>query len=676
MASTPETAVQQPSRRDLANAIRALSMDAVQAANSGHPGAPMGMADIAEVLWNDFLKHSPNNPEWPDRDRFVLSNGHGSMLLYSLSHLSGYPLGIDELRNFRQLGARTAGHPEYEPELGIETTTGPLGQGVTNAVGMALAEKMLAARYNQPDFPVVDHRTWVFLGDGCLMEGISHEACSLAGTLGLGKLICFYDDNGISIDGEVQGWFTDDTPARFRAYGWQVIPNVDGHDADEIIQAIETARANTDQPTLICCKTVIGFGAPNKQGSESTHGAPLGDEEVAAAREFLGWPYAPFEVPDAITAAWDSRAKGALVEQDWNQMMEGYRGNHPEMAAEFERRIAGTLPADWPALAAAEIARIAENDKALATRKDSQVALNAFAPLLPEMVCGSADLAGSNLTMHDGSVPVTRADAAGNYIYYGVREFAMAAMMNGLSLHGGFIPYGGTFLTFSDYARNALRMAALMKIQSILVFTHDSIGLGEDGPTHQPVEHVESLRIMPNMEVWRPCDGVETALAWQAAIERKSGPTSLILSRQSLPRQTRTVEQTADIRRGGYVLYGDENPQAIIIATGSEIALAMDAARELQVDGIRIRVVSMPCVSLFADQEADYHDAVLPPEVTCRVAVEAGVGAGWYALVGSQGSVISIDSYGESAPAPQLFEKYGFTAERITSTIRELLATD
>ena len=532
MASTPETAVQQPSRRDLANAVRALSMDAVQAANSGHPGAPMGMADIAEVLWNDYLKHSPNNPKWPDRDRFVLSNGHGSMLLYSLLHLSGYPLGIDELRNFRQLGSRTAGHPEYEPELGIETTTGPLGQGVTNAVGMALAEKMLAARYNKPDFSIVDHRTWVFLGDGCLMEGISHEACSLAGTLRLGKLICFYDDNGISIDGEVQGWFTDDTPARFRAYGWQVIPNVDGHDAAEISQAIETAMANTDQPTLICCKTVIGFGAPNKQGSESTHGAPLGDAEIAAAREHLGWPYAPFEVPDAIAAAWDCRAQGTGVEQDWNRLMDGYRSNHAEMAEEFERRIAGTLPADWPALAAAEVAKIAANDKALATRKDSQVALNAFAPMLPELVGGSADLAGSNLTMHDGSVPVTGADAAGNYIYYGVREFAMAAMMNGFSLHGGFIPYGGTFLTFSDYARNALRMAALMRIQSILVFTHDSIGLGEDGPTHQPIEHVESLRIMPNMAVWRPCDGVETALAWQAAIERRDGPTSLILSRR------------------------------------------------------------------------------------------------------------------------------------------------
>ena len=674
MASTPETALNKPSRRDLANAIRALSMDAVQAANSGHPGAPMGMADIAEVLWNSYLKHNPANPEWPDRDRFILSNGHGSMLLYSLLHLTGYPLGIDELRNFRQLGSRTAGHPEYEPELGIETTTGPLGQGVTNAVGMALAEKMLAAHYNRPGFNVVDHRTWVFLGDGCLMEGISHEACSLAGTLGLGKLICFYDDNGISIDGEVHGWFTDDTPARFRAYGWQVIADVDGHDAAAISRAIELATANTEQPTLICCKTVIGFGAPNKQGTEATHGAPLGAAEVAAAREVLGWPYAPFEIPEEIATAWDSRDQGAKAERAWQQLMKDYRSKHADLAAELERRLAGQLPADWQEKAAAAIEKISAGDKPLATRKDSQVALEAFAPLLPELVGGSADLTGSNLTMHSGSVPVTRAAAAGNYIYYGVREFAMAAMMNGLSLHGGFIPYGGTFLTFSDYARNALRMAALMRIRSILVFTHDSIGLGEDGPTHQPVEHVESLRIMPNMEVWRPCDGVETAVAWRAAIERCNGPTSLILSRQALPRFVRTPEQQDNIRRGAYVLYGDADPQAILIATGSEVALVMEAARELQADGVRVRVVSMPCVSLFADQEAEYHDAVLPPDVRCRVAVEAGVGAGWYSIVGSEGSVISIDSYGASAPAEQLFEKYGFTTERVVATVRELLA--
>jgi transketolase len=675
MASTPELAAQQPNRRDLANAIRALSMDAVQAANSGHPGAPMGMADIAEVLWNSFLKHNPANPEWVDRDRFVLSNGHASMLLYSLLHLSGYPLSIDELRNFRQLGAKTAGHPEYEPELGIETTTGPLGQGLTNAVGMALAEKMLAARYNRPDYKVVDHRTWVFLGDGCLMEGISHEACSLAGTLGLGKLICFYDDNGISIDGDVQGWFADDTPGRFRAYGWQVIEAVDGHDAAAVQAAIEQALANDKQPTMICCKTVIGFGAPNKQGSEATHGAPLGDEEIAAARELLNWPYEPFEIPSEVASAWDGRDVGTALEQDWNKLFESYRGQYADLAVELERRLAGELPAGWVENAAAEITKIAANDKALATRKDSQVAINAFVPYLPELTGGSADLTGSNLTNHANSVAVTRDDAAGDYIFYGVREFAMAAMMNGMTLHGGFIPFGGTFLTFSDYARNALRMAALMKIQNILVFTHDSIGLGEDGPTHQPVEHVESLRIMPNMSVWRPCDGVETAISWQHAIERKDGPTSLILSRQGLPRQVRDSAQTDNIRRGAYVLYGDADPQAILLATGSEVALVMEAARELQNEGLRVRVVSVPNRGLFAEQEADYHDEVLPPAVACRVAVEAGVGNGWYQLVGPAGSVISMDSYGESAPAGQLFEKFGFTTERVTATVRELLAT-
>jgi transketolase len=676
MASTPETAAQQPSRRDLANAVRALSMDAVQAANSGHPGAPMGMADIAEVLWNDFLKHNPGNPEWVNRDRFVLSNGHGSMLLYSLLHLTGYPLSIDEIRNFRQLGARTAGHPEYEPELGIETTTGPLGQGITNAVGMALAEKMLAARYNRPGLDVVDHRTWAFLGDGCLMEGISHEACSLAGTLGLGKLICLYDDNGISIDGDVAGWFADDTPARFRAYGWQVIAAVDGHDAAAVQAAIEAAQANSEQPTLICCKTIIGFGSPNKQGTAATHGAPLGAEEIAAAREQLGWPWEPFEVPDTIRAGWDGHEAGQRAEQAWDKTMASYREQHPELAVELERRLAGDLPADWTEQVAAAIAEIGKNEKPLATRKDSQVAINAFVPLLPEMTGGSADLTGSNLTNHAASVPVTRDDASGDYIYYGVREFAMAAIMNGMTLHGGFIPFGGTFLTFSDYARNALRMAALMKIQNILVFTHDSIGLGEDGPTHQPVEHVESLRIMPNMTVWRPCDGVETVVAWQDAIERRDGPTSLILSRQSLPRQVRDAEQVAAVRRGGYVLFGDADPQAILIATGSEVSLVMDAARELQAEGLRVSVVSIPCVELFLDQEDAYRDSVLPPSVTCRVAVEAGVGNGWYQFVGSEGSVISMDRYGESAPAPLLFEKFGFTTERVTSTVRELLAAD
>ncbi|MBT8423309.1 MAG: transketolase [Gammaproteobacteria bacterium] len=663
----------QPGRRELANAIRALSMDAVQAANSGHPGAPMGMADIAEVLWNDHLKHNPGNPRWVDRDRFVLSNGHGSMLIYSLLHLTGYPLGIDELKNFRQLGARTAGHPEYEPDLGIETTTGPLGQGISNAVGMALAEKMLADRFNKPGLDVIDHRTWVFLGDGCLMEGISHEACSIAGTLGLDKLIAFYDDNGISIDGDVQGWFADDTPGRFEAYGWHVVRDVDGHDPEAISAAIAQAKANDRQPTLICCKTVIGFGAPNKQGSESTHGAPLGEDEIAAAREHLDWPHAPFEIPDAIAAGWDGREKGAQLEADWQKLFDKYAAEHAHDAEELRRRLAGELPADWEAQAQAAITKIAANEKTLATRKDSQVALNAFAPLLSELAGGSADLTGSNLTLHDGSVPVTRESAAGNYIYYGVREFAMAAMMNGISLHGGFIPYGGTFLTFSDYARNALRMAALMKIQNILVFTHDSIGLGEDGPTHQPVEHIESLRIMPNMEVWRPCDGVETAVAWKCAIERRDGPTSLVLSRQGLARQQRDLVQIQDVSRGGYVLVAADDPQALLIATGSEVDLAVRAAAELAQQGIRVQVVSMPNVSRFGAQSADYHDAVLPPQVKCRVAIEAGIENGWLPIVGAEGSVISIDHYGESAPAGQLFEKYGFTTERVVSTVQELL---
>lgn len=674
MASLSEAAAQQPDRRTLANAIRALAMDAVQAANSGHPGAPMGMADIAEVLWNDFLQHNPGNPRWPNRDRFVLSNGHGSMLLYALLNLSGYALSRDELRRFRQLGSRTAGHPEYEPELGIETTTGPLGQGLANAVGMALAEKLLAARYNRPGLTVIDHRTFVFLGDGCLMEGISHEACSLAGTLGLGKLICFYDDNGISIDGDVRGWFADDTPTRFRAYGWHVIADVDGHDAAAVHAATCEALADASRPSLICCKTIIGFGAPNKQGSEETHGAPLGADEIAAARVHLGWDSAPFEIPALLETAWNAHEKGRQSEAAWQALMDRYRRQFPELATELERRLSGALPFGWEVGAAAAIDKIALSEKPLATRKDSQVALNAFAPLLPELVGGSADLTGSNLTMHDYSIPVSRESSAGNYIYYGVREFGMAAVMNGLSLHGGFIPYGGTFLTFSDYARNALRMAALMRIQSIYVFTHDSIGLGEDGPTHQPVEHVESLRIMPNMEVWRPCDGAETAVAWQVAIERRSGPTSLILSRQTLPRQPRDAGQLAAIRRGGYVLCSDEDPQAILIATGSEVALAVAAAHELQADGIRVRVVSMPCISRFMDEDADYYDTVLPPQLRCRVAIEAGVGNGWYAFVGSEGSVISMDQYGESAPADALFEKFGFTTERVCTTVRELLA--
>jgi transketolase len=676
MASSPESAVNQPSRQQLANAIRALSMDAVQAANSGHPGAPMGMADIAEVLWNDFLKHNPANPLWADRDRFVLSNGHGSMLLYSLLHLTGYPLGLDELRNFRQLGARTAGHPEYEPEVGIETTTGPLGQGITNAVGMALAERMLAAQFNQPELDIVDHRTWVFLGDGCLMEGISHEASSLAGTLGLGKLICFYDDNGISIDGEVDGWFADDTPARFRAYGWQVIPAVDGHDAGAVRAAIESAVANTDQPTLICCKTIIGFGAPNKEGTAATHGAPLGEEEIAATRERLEWPYDAFEVPDAIRTAWDGRSRGEQLEKSWLAIRATYAEKYPEQLAELERRLIGDLPANWAEQADAAVRVIAATDTNFATRKDSQVALNAFAKILPELAGGSADLTGSNLTMHDGSVPITRESAGGNYIYFGVREFAMAAIQNGMALHGGFIPYGGTFLTFSDYARNALRMAALMKIRSILVFTHDSIGLGEDGPTHQPVEHTESLRLMPNMAVWRPCDAVETAVAWQCAIENTSGPSSLVLSRQGLPRQPRDADQLDAIYRGGYILKDVTDPQVILIATGSEVGLAADAADALANQGVRVRVVSMPCRDLFAEQDAAYQESVLPAAIGCRVAIEAGIMDGWHRYVGFAGAVIGMSGFGESAPANLLFEKYGFNVENVTTVVSDLLKSN
>ncbi|MDH3752195.1 MAG: transketolase, partial [Gammaproteobacteria bacterium] len=554
----------QPARRDLANAVRALSMDAVQAANSGHPGAPMGMADIAEVLWNDYLQHNPGNAHWVDRDRFVLSNGHASMLLYSLLHLTGYDLSIDELRNFRQLGSRTAGHPEYEPDLSIETTTGPLGQGITNAVGMALTEKMLAAQFNQPGLDIVDHKTWVFLGDGCLMEGISHEACSLAGTLKLGKLIAVYDDNNISIDGEVGGWFTDNTKQRFEAYGWQVIAGVDGHDSAAIAAAIDKALAATDRPSLICCKTVIGFGAPNKQGTASTHGAPLGDEEIAAARKELGWDAAPFEIPAEIAAAWDGKTRGASLEHEWRNVFAAYEAKYPDLAAEFMRRMNRALPDNWDEFADQAIAKIDAAGENMATRKASLVALNAFAPALPELAGGSADLTGSNLTKHAGSTTITAADASGNYIYFGVREFGMAAMCNGMSLHGGVIPYSGTFLTFSDYARNALRMAALMKAQNIFVYTHDSIGLGEDGPTHQPVEHTASLRIMPNMRVWRTCDTVETAVAWRDAIERRDGPTSLVLTRQGLPHQTRSAEQIAAIARGGYVLRdGDGSPDLI-----------------------------------------------------------------------------------------------------------------
>jgi transketolase len=672
--SQEATRAGQPDRRTLANAVRALSMDAVQAANSGHPGAPMGMADIAEVLWNDYLKHNPGNPEWVDRDRFVLSNGHGSMLIYSLLHLTGYPLTIDELRNFRQFGYRTAGHPEYEPELSIETTTGPLGQGVTNAVGMALAEKMLAAEFNRPGYDVVDHRTWVFLGDGCLMEGISHEACSLAGTLKLGKLIALYDDNNISIDGEVGGWFTDDTVKRFEAYGWQVIADVDGHDSAAIAAAIDKATAETGKPSLICCKTVIGFGSPNKQGTASTHGAPLGDEEVAAAREALGWDSAPFEIPADVAAAWDGRERGAAAESTWLDNFEKYAAEHPELAAEFRRRTSGALPQNWAELADKAIADIDAAGESMATRKASLVALNAFAPVLPELAGGSADLTGSNLTKHSGSKVITGDDAGGNYIYFGVREFGMVALCNGLALHGGVIPYAGTFLVFSDYARNALRMAALMKVQNILVFTHDSIGLGEDGPTHQPVEHTASLRLMPNMRVWRTCDTVETAVAWRDALERRDGPTSLVLTRQGLPHQERSKDQVAAIARGGYVLrHCDGEPQILLIATGSEVPLAMSAAEVLANDGVAVRVVSMPCVEAFDAQDADYRESVLPAAVTARVVIEAGVTETWWRFAGPAGRVIGINRFGESAPAPQLFEHFGFSTDNVVKVARELL---
>ena len=673
--SQQANAAGQPARRDLANAIRALSMDAVQAANSGHPGAPMGMADIAEVLWNDYLRHNPANPRWPNRDRFVLSNGHGSMLLYSLLHLTGYDVSLDELRNFRQFGQRTAGHPEYEPDMGVETTTGPLGQGVTNAVGMALAEKMLAAEFNRDGFPVIDHRTWVFLGDGCLMEGVSHEACSLAGTLKLGKLIAFYDDNDISIDGNVSGWFTDDTPKRFESYGWQVLRDVDGHDSAAIAAAIDQATAEADRPTLICCKTIIGYGAPNKQGSASTHGAPLGDDEVAAARETLGWQHPPFEVPAAIAAAWNARERGASEEAAWAELLGRYATAHPELAKEFGRRINGELPDDWASFADEAIAKIDAAAENMATRKASLVALNAFAPKLPELAGGSADLTGSNLTKHAGSKVITGDDAGGNYIYFGVREFGMTAICNGMSLHGGIIPYSGTFLVFSDYARNALRMAALMEIQQVLVYTHDSIGLGEDGPTHQPVEHVASLRLMPNMRVWRPCDTVETAVAWRDAIERRDGPTSLVLTRQGVPHQPRNAEQIGNIARGGYVLRDTEGaPDAILIATGSEVGLAMTAAGTLAEEGIGARVVSVPCTSLFERQDAEYRDAVLPPDIAARVVIEAGATGTWWRYAGPSGEVIGIDSFGKSAPADELFEHFGFSAGNVVAATKRVIA--
>jgi transketolase len=662
-----------PTRRQLANASRALSMDAVQKANSGHPGMPMGMADIAEVLWADHLKHNPGNPTWPDRDRFVLSNGHGSMLLYSLLHLTGYPLDLEQLKNFRQFGAHTAGHPEVEPQLGIETTTGPLGQGVANAVGMALAEKILAATFNRPGHEVVNHHTWVFLGDGCLMEGVSHEACSLAGTLQLGKLVCFYDDNGISIDGEVHGWFTDDTPGRFEAYGWHVVRDVDGHDADAISRAIAAAKAETRRPSLICCKTIIGWGSPNKQGTEATHGAALGEAEVAATREHIGWPYEPFVVPDPIRLAWDARAAGAAAEKTWGERLASYRKAHPELAAEFERRLAGELPKGWRGALDDFIRAAQEKPAATATRSSSQQVLNVLGAAIPEMLGGSADLTGSNNTNHKGSKTITAEDIAGNYLHYGVREFGMTAIMNGVALHGGFVPYGGTFLVFSDYARNAVRMAALMKQRVILVYTHDSIGLGEDGPTHQPVEHVASLRLIPNLRLWRPCDTVETAVAWADAVDRRDGPTSLVLTRQALPAMTRDAARTAAIARGGYVLAdSDGPPQCVLIATGSEVALAMEAAKALGDKGRRLRVVSMPCTSLFDAQSQEYRDSVLPPGVP-RVAIEAGVPDGWWRYVSGAGAVVGMHGFGASAPAKKLFEHFGFTRDNVIRIVEGLL---
>jgi transketolase len=662
-----------PSRRELANAIRFLSMDAVQQATCGHPGAPMGMADIAQVLWGDHLKHNPSNPQWADRDRFVLSNGHGSMLLYSLLHLTGYPLSIDELKRFRQFGSHTAGHPEVEPHLGIETTTGPLGQGLANAVGMALAEKMLAAQFNRDGFDIVDHYTWAFLGDGCLMEGISHEVCSLAGTLKLGKLIAFYDDNGISIDGEVHGWFTDNTPQRFEAYGWQVIANVDGHNPAAIESAIARAKAETTKPTLICCKTVIGFGAPNKQGTEATHGAALGVDEVAAARKHLEWPHAAFVIPDDMYSAWNAKEAGAKHEANWQAHFNAYRAKHPELASEYERRMRGELPKNFADTVQAYVAQTAAAAASVATRVSSQAALNAYGPGLPELMGGSADLTPSNNTTRKDSKVITADDKSGNYLHYGVREFGMAAVMNGIALHGGFIPYGGTFLVFTDYSRNALRMAAIMKQRVIHVLTHDSIGLGEDGPTHQPIEHVPSLRLIPNMTVWRPCDAVETAAAWADAIERRNGPTALILTRQNVPHQARSSDTLANIRRGGYVLIDSAGtPELIFIATGSEVGLAVDAAKQLTQQGRRVRVVSMPSTSIFDAQDAAYRESVLPRAVTKRVAVEAGARDGWWQYVGLQGAVVGMSSFGASAPAKDLFKHFGFTVENVVKTAESL----
>ncbi|MGR6838109.1 transketolase [Aliivibrio wodanis] len=661
-------------RKHLANAIRALSMDGVQQANSGHPGAPMGMADIAEVLWRSHLNHNPANPEWADRDRFILSNGHGSMLIYSLLHLAGYELPIEELRNFRQLHSKTPGHPEYGYAPGIETTTGPLGQGITNAVGMAMAEKALAAQFNKEGHDIVDHYTYAFMGDGCLMEGISHESCSLAGTLGLGKLVAFWDDNGISIDGEVEGWFSDDTPKRFEAYGWHVIPAVDGHDADAINAAIIAAKADP-RPTLICTKTIIGFGSPNKQGTHDCHGAPLGAEEIKAAKAQLGWEHDAFEIPQEVYAEWDAKEAGATKEASWNEKFAAYEAAYPELAAEFTRRVNGDLPKEWEEKASAIIADLQANPANIASRKASQNALEAFGAMLPEFMGGSADLAPSNLTMWSGSKSLEATDFSGNYIHYGVREFGMTAIMNGIALHGGFVPYGATFLMFMEYARNAMRMAALMKIQNIQVYTHDSIGLGEDGPTHQPVEQVASLRLTPNMSTWRPCDQVESAVAWKLAIERRDGPSALIFSRQNLAQQERDAEQVANIAKGGYILKDCEGqPELIFIATGSEVQLAVEAAAQLTAEGKAVRVVSMPATDAFDKQDEAYRESVLPSAVTKRVAIEAGIADFWFKYVGLNGKIIGMTTFGESAPADELFKMFGFTTENAVKTAKELLA--
>ncbi|MDN3717280.1 transketolase [Vibrio breoganii] len=661
-------------RKLLANAIRALSMDGVQQANSGHPGAPMGMADIAEVLWRTHLNHNPTNPDWVDRDRFVLSNGHGSMLIYSLLHLSGYDLSIDDLKQFRQLHSKTPGHPEYGYAPGIETTTGPLGQGITNAVGMAIAEKTLAAQFNRDNFDIVDHHTYAFIGDGCLMEGISHEACSLAGTLGLGKLVAFWDDNGISIDGEVEGWFSDDTPKRFEAYGWQVIADVDGHDPIAINTAIEQAKADCSRPTLICTKTIIGFGSPNKSGSHDCHGAPLGAEEILATRKQLGWNYGPFEIPSEIYAQWNAAEAGSAKEAAWNQKLADYEKAHPELASEFKRRTHGELPEQWQELSQKVIDDLQANPADIASRKASQNALEAFGKILPEFLGGSADLAPSNLTMWSGSRAISAEDATGNYMHYGVREFGMTAIMNGITLHGGFVPYGATFLMFMEYARNAMRMAALMKIQNIQVYTHDSIGLGEDGPTHQPVEQIASLRLTPNMSTWRPCDQVESAVAWKLAIERKDAPSALIFSRQNLTQQPRNQQQLADITRGGYILKDcSAKPELILIATGSEMELAVNAAAELTAQGKQVRVVSMPSTDTFDKQSAEYRESVLPSAVTKRIAIEAGIADYWYKYVGFDGAIVGMTTFGESAPAGELFKMFGFTVDNIVGKAAELL---